>query len=61
LRGLGITRFEQIAAWSEADIARIDPQLGAFQGRIVRDNWVEQAGYLSSGDVSGFESRFGKV
>ena len=61
LRGLGIARFDQIADWSEADIARIDPQLGTFQGRIVRDNWIEQAGYLSAGDVSGFEARFGKV
>ena len=61
LSNLGITRFDQIAAWSEADIARVDPQLGTFQGRIARDNWVEQAGYLSAGDVSGFEARFGKV
>ena len=61
LRGLGITRFDQIAAWSEADVARIDPQLGTFQGRIARDNWVDQARYLSAGDVSGFEAKFGKV
>lgn len=61
LRGLGVTRFAQIAAWSEADVARIDGQLGTFQGRIVRDNWIEQARYLSAGDVSGFEARFGKV
>ena len=61
LRGLGVTRFDQIAAWSEADIARIDAQLGTFQGRIARDNWIEQARYLSAGDVSGFEARFGKV
>ena len=61
LRGMGITRFDQIAEWNEADIARIDPQLGVFKGRIARDNWVEQARYLSAGDVSGFEARFGKV
>ena len=61
LVSLGITRLEQVAAWSEADVARIDPQLGTFQGRIARDNWIEQARYLSAGDVSGFESRFGKV
>lgn len=61
LNQLGVTRFEQIAAWGEPEIAAIDPQLGAFQGRIVRDNWVEQAGYLAEGDVAGFEARFGKV
>jgi predicted flap endonuclease-1-like 5' DNA nuclease len=61
LRGLGVTTFSQIAGWSDVDVARIDPQLGTFQGRIVRDNWVEQAGYLAAGDVAGFEARFGKV
>ena len=61
LRSLGVTRFDQIAAWSEADVARIDSQLGTFQGRIARDNWIEQARSLSAGDVSGFEARFGKV
>ncbi|MES2698643.1 MAG: hypothetical protein V4647_03415, partial [Pseudomonadota bacterium] len=40
---LGITTFAQIAAWSEADIDRIDAQLGRFQGRIRRESWVEQA------------------
>ena len=61
LRGLGIARFDQIAGWSEADVARIDAQLGAFEGRIARDNWIEQARYLAAGDVAGFEARFGKV
>ena len=61
LRGLGIARFDQIAGWSEADVARIDAQLGAFEGRIARDNWIEQARYLAAGDVTGFEARFGKV
>ena len=61
LNQLGVTRFEQIAGWGEAEIAAIDPQLGAFQGRIVRDAWVEQARYLAAGDVAGFEARFGKI
>lgn len=61
LGSIGITRYDQIAAWSEADIARIDPQLGAFQGRIHRDDWVGQCRYLAAGDVAGFEARFGKV
>ncbi len=61
LQSLGIARFDQIASWTEADIDRIDAQLGNFQGRIRRDNWVEQAGYLAKGDTAGFESRFGKL
>ena len=61
LRGLGVTRYDQIAAWSDAAVARIDPHLGAFQGRIARDNWIEQCRYLAAGDTAGFEGKFGKV
>jgi predicted flap endonuclease-1-like 5' DNA nuclease len=61
LGGLGVTRFEQIAAWTDDDIARIDPQLGAFQGRIARDNIVDQAGYLARGDKAGFEAKYGAL
>lgn len=58
---LGVTRFEQIAAWSDADIARIDSQLGRFQGRIGRDDWVGQARLLAAGDEAGFKAKFGAV
>jgi predicted flap endonuclease-1-like 5' DNA nuclease len=56
----GITRFAQIAAWSEDDIARMDANLGRFAGRITRDHWVEQAKLLESGDESGFAEKFGQ-
>ena len=59
LQELGITTFAQIAAWDEADVDRIDAQLGRFQGRIRRDAWVEQARLLAAGDLPGFEARFG--
>jgi predicted flap endonuclease-1-like 5' DNA nuclease len=58
---LGVTRYDQITGWSDADVARIDAQLGPFQGRIVRDNWVEQCRYLAAGDVAGYEAKFGKL
>ncbi|WP_369815803.1 hypothetical protein [Erythrobacter sp. QSSC1-22B] len=58
---LGVTGFEQIAAWDEAEIDRVDAELGRFQGRIRRDNWVEQARFLANGDTSGYEGRFGKL
>lgn len=61
LGGLGVTSFQQIANWTDADIARIDPQLGAFQGRIARDNIVDQAGYLARGDKAGFEAKYGAL
>jgi predicted flap endonuclease-1-like 5' DNA nuclease len=61
LNSLGVTSYAQIAAWDDADIDRIDAQLGSFQGRIRRDDWPAQARFLAAGDVAGFESRFGKT
>lgn len=61
LASLGVTRFDQIAGWSDADIDRIDAQLGTFAGRIRRDSWVEQARFLAADDVAGFEAQFGKL
>jgi predicted flap endonuclease-1-like 5' DNA nuclease len=46
---------------SEADIERIDQNLGAFRGRIERDQILLQADYLQRGDIDGFEQRFGKL
>lgn len=57
----GITRFDQIAAWTDADIADIDGRLGNFAGRPRRDNWVDQARLLASGDVPGYEAKYGKL
>lgn len=61
LKELGITRFAQIAAWTDADIAAIDAKLGTFKGRPVRDHWIDQAKYLAAGDVAGFEAKYGKL
>lgn len=61
LTSLGVTRFEQIAGWSDAEIDRIDSQLGQFAGRIRRDSWTQQAKYLAAGDTAGYENRFGKL
>lgn len=61
LQSLGVTQFAQIAAWTDADIDRIDAQLGTFAGRIRRDNWVDQAKFLAAGDTAGFEGKFGKL
>lgn len=61
LNGLGITRFDQIAAWSDDDLARVDAQLGTFKGRAMRDQWVEQARLLAAGDTTAYEARFGKL
>jgi predicted flap endonuclease-1-like 5' DNA nuclease len=49
----GVTRFAQIADWSEADVARIDRLLG-FEGRIARENWIEQARVLANGGETAY-------
>jgi predicted flap endonuclease-1-like 5' DNA nuclease len=61
LASLGVTSYAQIAAWTDEDIAKIDAQLGTFAGRARRDNWVEQARLLASGDTAAYEAKFGKV
>lgn len=61
LNGLGITRYDQIAAWTDEDVARVDAQLGAFKGRVTRDQWVEQARLLAAGDAAAYEAKFGKL
>jgi len=61
LNDLGVTRFEQIASWNEADVAAIDAQMGAFKGRIGRDRWVDQAKLLAKGDTAAFEAEFGAL
>ncbi len=61
LNGLGVHRFDQIAAWGASEIDKVDDHLGAFKGRIGRDNWIAQAGLLAKGLISEFEAKFGKL
>lgn len=43
LNAMGIYRFEQIAGFSEANLAWVDQNLTSFKGRPFRDDWVAQA------------------
>ncbi len=43
------------------EAAQLDAQLGAFQGRMERDRWREQARFLAQGDRAGYEAQFGKL
>ena len=57
----GITRFDQIAKLTPHQVEDLDEALGAFRGRLVRDQIIDQAAYLARGDIDGFEHRFGKL
>lgn len=61
LQARGFFRFEQVASLTPEEIERLDPHLGAFRGRVVRDRLVEQAAYLARGDQDGFERNFGRL
>ena len=61
LRELGITRFDQLASFSDRELAMLDERMGPFRGRLVKDRVREQADYLGRGDIDGFEERFGKI
>ncbi|KIC18992.1 NADH-quinone oxidoreductase subunit E [Leisingera sp. ANG-DT] len=56
LNSLGFFHFEQIADWTEAEVAWVDARL-KFKGRITRDGWIEQAKRLQVGDETEFAKR----
>ncbi|MBT4233085.1 MAG: 50S ribosomal protein L21 [Marinovum sp.] len=43
----GVTSLEQVAAWTEADVTKIDEEL-SFKGRIEREGWIVQAKELTA-------------
>src|SRR3990170_4055155 len=45
LNGLGVIKFDQIANFSDDDLANVDETL-ALDGRIEKDDWVSQAQQL---------------
>ncbi len=48
LEGYGITSLKELAAMSDADVAKMDEAL-ELHGRAARDEWVEQAKELIAG------------
>ena len=57
LNELGFYHFDQIAGWSAAEVAWVNDNLTEFKGRVSRDNWVEQARKLASGQEKEFSKR----
>jgi large subunit ribosomal protein L21 len=48
LRAAGVQSWNEIAAWTDADIAKWDEEL-KLRGRVTREEWVEQARELLAG------------
>jgi len=47
LNGMGFYHFDQLAAWTAAELAWVDDNLEGFTGRASRDEWVAQAKNLA--------------
>ena len=54
---LGFFHFDQIASWSDADVALVDAEMKGFKGRITRDRWVAQAKIIVTEGLAAFRER----
>ncbi|NPD15234.1 NADH-quinone oxidoreductase subunit NuoE [Xinfangfangia sp. D13-10-4-6] len=54
---LGFFHYDQIAAWSEEEIAWVDENLKGFKGRVTRDKWVAQAKLIVAEGLEAFRIR----
>ena len=57
LNGMGFFHFDQVAAWTDQEVAWVDANLEGFKGRVSRDNWVAQAKVLAAGGETEFSKR----
>jgi predicted flap endonuclease-1-like 5' DNA nuclease len=54
---MGFYHFEQIASWTESDVAWVDANMTSFKGRITRDKWVSQARIIVTEGLEAFRIR----
>ena len=57
LNNMGVYHFDQIATWGADEVAWADRNLEGFKGRVSRDNWVDQAKQLATGDETAFSAK----
>ncbi len=57
LNSLGFYHFDQIAGWTDADVAAVDAEMKTFKGRIARDRWVSQARIIATEGLEAFRER----
>jgi predicted flap endonuclease-1-like 5' DNA nuclease len=58
LHSLGYYHFDQIAAWTPENVAWVDDHL-RFNGRIGREEWINQARLLANGNEAEFSRLYG--
>lgn len=59
LNELGFFHFDQIAAWTPAEVEWVETYL-QFKGRITREDWIGQAAALAKGGRDEYVRVFGK-
>jgi predicted flap endonuclease-1-like 5' DNA nuclease len=57
VNGMGFYHFDQLAAWTDADVALVDAEMKTFKGRITRDKWVAQAKIIVAEGLEAFRER----
>jgi NADH-quinone oxidoreductase subunit E len=57
LNDIGIYHYDQIASWTDREVAWADENLVGFKGRVSRDDWVSQAKALAAGEATEFSQR----
>ncbi len=57
VNSLGFYHFDQIAGWTDSDVALVDAEMKNFKGRIARDKWVEQARIIVTDGLEVFRER----
>lgn len=58
LHNLGIFHFDQIANWTQTEVDWVDDHL-KFNGRIQREEWINQARLLAAGNEAEFAKLYG--
>lgn len=58
---LGFYHFDQVAKWTDDEVAWVDENLEGFKGRVSRDDWVAQARILAEGGETEFSQRAKKT
>ncbi len=57
LHKLGFFHFDQVAEWTDEEVAWVDVNLEGFKGRVSRDEWVAQARILARGGETEFSAK----